>query len=578
MNTSIAKLIERESQRSLFSALLRARSQFGGAKDIAVDADGRTLTYNDIIQAAFGLGSAIARMTKRGENVGVLLPTGVGVVVTFFAVHAYGRVPAMLNFTAGPRNLRAACEAAQVTKVLTAHQFIELGNLQEVEASLKEHVELVYLEDVRESLSVVDKVRAVVGNFAPWLIQRQARPSDPGVILFTSGTEGDPKGVVLTHANVLANIAQINAHVTLETWDIIFNPLPTFHSYGLTAGTLFPIISGRKAVLHPSPLQVKIIPKRIRETEATILFATDSFLQQYARASSDDDLQSLRFAVCGAERVRDETRANVKRRFDLDVLEGYGVTETAPVLAVNQPGDIQPGTVGRMLPEVEVKLEPVEGLSDAGRLFVRGPNVMSGYLSKANPGEIQQLDEGWHDTGDVVSIDDDGYVTIRDRLKRFAKIGGEMVSLTVVENCASAIWPENMHAAVAISDKRKGEQIILLTDCEKANHTEMLAWARSHGVSVLAVPKRVIHVDDIPLLGTGKTNHVMVSQMAKAHLAAEEEAQAKQDSAQNAAATGEDASPATQETAAATKGDAGTSSDAQATETKATDAKDPKDG
>lgn len=511
---AVEKRIARRSRRTIFSALLRAHWRYGRNREVLIDADGRRMTYTDILRAAFGLGRAISRHTGRGEKVGVLLPTGAGAVISFFAIHAAGRVPAMLNFTAGPLNLEQACRAAEVSKIITAHQFIKVANLEKLEGQLQEIAQLIYIEELRETMTIGDKIAAVVGPILPWLVRINPKPSEPGVILFTSGTEGAPKGVVLSHTNVIANVEQINAHVDLEPTDIIFNPLPTFHCYGLTAGTLFPILTGRSLVLHPSPLQTKMIPQRISETGATILFATDTFLQQYARASKEDGLSSLRFAVCGAERVRDETRAFVKKKFDFEVLEGYGVTEAAPVLAANQPGDIRSGTVGHMLPSIESRLEPVEGIEGVGRLFVRGPNIMTGYLSVDRPGEIVAPEDGWYDTGDVVSIDEHGYISIRDRVKRFAKIGGEMVSLSVVENCASAIWPDHQHAAVTAPDARKGEQIILVTTCAEADRDRLRTWMQSHGVSALTVPKRLVVVDEIPVLGTGKTDFASVREMA----------------------------------------------------------------
>ncbi len=517
------KRIQRRSKRTLLTALLRARFRHGGKHEALIDADGRRMTYNEILQAAFAVGSVIARDTKRGEKVGVLLPTGAGAVIAFFALQAFGRVPAMLNFTAGPLNIKSACEAAEVTKIITANQFIELAQLGQLEEELQKDFELIYFEDLREMVGTKDKVAAVLGPFVSWVSRLYTKSTDPGVVLFTSGTEGLPKGVVLTHQNILANVEQINAHVTLEPNDIIFNPLPTFHCYGLTAGALWPILTGRSIVLHPSPLQTKTIVQRISETGATIIFATDTFLQQYARSSNDEGLCTLRVAVCGAEKVRDETRSIMEKRFGCQVLEGYGVTEASPVLAANQPDDIRAGTVGRMLPAIEHKLEPVEGLEDGGRLFVRGPNIMAGYLSADQPGVIQAPEDGWHDTGDVVSIDEDGCIAIRGRLKRFAKIGGEMVSLTVIENCAAALWPEFSHAAVTLPDTRKGEQIILVTDCPKADRSRMLTWMQSVGTSKLAVPRDIVIVDEIPVLGTGKTDYSTVTDFAIGGTVEEEE-------------------------------------------------------
>ena len=516
--------IERKARRPIFRAFMAAAKRKGMNKIAVHDGDGRKISYKDIARGAFALGGPIARMTAKGEKVGVMLPTGAAGVIAIFAVLSQGRTPAMMNFTAGARNLRAAAKAAEFTKVVTAHKFIEIAGLESLIEELSDTLEFHYLEDMREALKPADKARAVLGPIIPSLFSANPNPNDDGVILFTSGTEGDPKGVVLSHRNIIANIEQIAEHVEILPSDVFFNPLPIFHCYGLTAGTLWPIIVGYPVVLHPSPLQTKIISKRIFDTGATVLFATDTFLQQYMRASAEGAMSSLRLAVCGAERVKDETRQAAEKRFSFEVLEGYGVTEASPVLAANQPGDIRSGTVGKMLPAVEIKLEPVEGLEGGGRLFVKGPNVMKGYITPDAPGQLKPLADGWHDTGDVVALDKGGYVTIRGRVKRFAKIGGEMVSLAVVENCATAVWPDHMHAATVLNDKRKGEQIVLITDHQNPDRSLLLAWAQSHGVPEIAVPKKLLTVEEVPVLGTGKLDYVGVKRLAVEALAAAEAA------------------------------------------------------
>lgn len=504
----------RHAEKNVMTALVQARNIYGGKRQIIVDGDERVLSYDDILKAAFALGSALRKNTKKGEAVGVLLPTGVGAVIGFFALHAYGRVPAMLNFTAGEKGLKAACKAAQIKTVVTAHKFVEVGKFEDLIAQMQDSVNFVYLEDVREKLSLFDKLHAIAGLYAPWAVAARRKPDDVGVILFTSGTEGEPKGVVLSHKNLLSNVEQVRTHVAFYDSDIVFNPLPTFHCFGLTVGSLMPLMMGLKSVQHPSPLQARTIAKRVKDSGSTILLATDTFISQYARAGDQGDLNSLRLAVCGAERVRDETRAMIRKKYSIEILEGYGVTEAAPVVSANQIGANKTGTVGRLMAGMEHKLEPVEGIPNAGRLHVRGPNVMMGYLRPDQPGVVQPLPEGWHDTGDVVSIDKEGFIAIRGRLKRFAKIGGEMVSLAVVENCASAIWPDNMHAAVALADDRKGEQIVLVTDAPAANRGEMIAWARNHGVPELAVPRHIVMSTSVPVLGTGKTDYVRVKELA----------------------------------------------------------------
>ncbi|MEQ8179766.1 MAG: AMP-binding protein [Amphiplicatus sp.] len=514
-----ARRVMRRSRRSIFQAYIQSAWRKGAKTLAVIDGDGKKFAYQDITRAAFAISGPIARRTVKDEKVGVLLPTGAGILIAFLAILARGRIPAMLNFTSGAKNLRAACKAAQVSRVVTAKKFIEIGGYEKLIEDLSGAVDFIYLEDAREQITKTDKARALFGPFLPQILAANPDPDETGVILFTSGTEGDPKGVALSHANILANIEQIAQHVEIAPTDIFFNPLPAFHCYGLTAGTLWPVLVGYPVVFHPSPLQTKIIPKRIFETSATVLFATDTFLQQYMRASEEGGMSSLRLAVCGAERVRDETRQAAEKRFSFEVLEGYGVSEGSPVLAANQPGDIRAGTVGRMLPAIETRLDPVEGLEGAGRLFVRGPNIMKGYISPDAPGVIKPLADGWHDTGDIVYIDAEGYVSIRGRLKRFAKIAGEMVSLAVVENCATALWPDHLHGAAILPDAKKGEQIVLVTSKPDADRALLLAWAQSHGVPEIAVPKKIISVPELPVLGTGKMDYVAVNALAEQGLA-----------------------------------------------------------
>lgn len=301
----------------------------------------------------------------------------------------------------------------------------------------------------------------------------------------------------------------------------MFNPLPTFHSFGLTGGVILPLLQGLKAFEYPSPLHAKQITDLLPKVKASILFATDTFLNQYARVAEPDDFATLQFAVAGAEKVRDETRALFNTKFGgVELLEGYGATEAAPVVAVNHPDRNRPGTVGQILPGIDYRLEPVPGIDAGGRLYVRGPNVMEGYIHADAPDEIEALNEGWHDTGDIVDIDDEGYITILGRAKRFAKIGGEMVSLTAVEGIANSVWPEARNAVVSIPDSRKGERLVLVTDHKGAEVAVLTEWARKNGAPELAVPKKIVHVGEVPVLGTGKTDYVTIQQMVELDRAA----------------------------------------------------------
>jgi acyl-[acyl-carrier-protein]-phospholipid O-acyltransferase/long-chain-fatty-acid--[acyl-carrier-protein] ligase len=506
-----------QAKTTLFDALITASRKYGPKKHILEDQERSPLSYTDLIRASFALGRKISGFTARGERVGVMLPSSSGGVVTFFALHAFGRVPTMLNFTAGIRNLKAACELAGVKTVLTSHRFVEQGKLHDLIDAIETLTKVVYLEDVRRTIGLSDKLFAVAAATFPGRFRVATRPSDAGVILFTSGSFGAPKGVVLSHANLIANCRQVAQHIALDPDWVFFNPLPIFHCFGLTGGALLPILTGLKAFQYPSPLHIKQIPALVKDTKANVLFATDTFINQYARSAESDELSGLTFVVCGAEKVREETHNLIHEKFGpIPLLEGYGATEAAPVIAVNKPEDNRRGTVGGLLPGVETRLVDVPGIPGGGQLFVRGPNVMAGYLNAA--GGIDPLVDGWHDTGDVVSITDDGWVKIKGRVKRFAKVGGEMVSLTAAEDLASAVWADSRHAVIALPDPKKGERLVLVTDRRDAESAPLIEHAKAIGAPEIAVPRKIIRVQEIPVLGTGKTDYVAIQRMVDAEM------------------------------------------------------------
>jgi acyl-[acyl-carrier-protein]-phospholipid O-acyltransferase / long-chain-fatty-acid--[acyl-carrier-protein] ligase len=364
---------------------------------------------------------------------------------------------------------------------------------------------------VRASVGISDKLRALFHAQKP-IVARNA--DDWAAILFTSGTEGTPKGVVLSHRNMLANAAQAVARIDFNRTDKVFNVLPVFHSFGLTVGVVLPLLFGVRIYLYPSPLHYRTVPELIYGVNATIMFGTDTFLNGYARAAHAYDLRSLRYILAGAEPVKEATRRLYMEKFGLRILEGYGVTETAPALALNTPMFNKFGTVGRLLPGMEARLDPVEGVDEGGRLFVRGPNVMLGYLRAERPGVLEPPAEGWHDTGDIVSIDAQGFITIKGRAKRFAKVGGEMISLAAVETLAFEAWPDALSAVVAVPDMRKGERLLLYTQKKNATRSEFMAYVKSHGASDLMVPAEVIVMEKLPLLGTGKVDLLSLAKLA----------------------------------------------------------------
>jgi acyl-[acyl-carrier-protein]-phospholipid O-acyltransferase/long-chain-fatty-acid--[acyl-carrier-protein] ligase len=376
---------------------------------------------------------------------------------------------------------------------------------------------IIYLEDIRATVTLIDKIRGL-NNYDKPLVPRKA--DDWAAILFTSGSEGVPKGVVLSHRNMLANAAQAAARIDFGRQDKVFNVLPVFHSFGLTVGVVLPLVSGVRVYLYPSPLHYRTVAELVYGVNATIMFGTDTFLNGYARVAHPYDFRSLRYILAGAEPVKDSTRKTYMEKFGLRILEGYGVTETAPALALNTPMFNKFGTVGRLLPGMEARLEKVEGVEEGGRLFVRGPNVMLGYLKVDRPGVLEPPAEGWHDTGDIVTIDAQGFLTIKGRAKRFAKVGGEMVSLAAVEMIAAELWPNALSAVVAVPDARKGERLILVTQQKDATRSQVQAFARDRGASELMMPSEVMILEKMPLLGSGKVDMLTLAKFVQENAAA----------------------------------------------------------
>jgi acyl-[acyl-carrier-protein]-phospholipid O-acyltransferase/long-chain-fatty-acid--[acyl-carrier-protein] ligase len=500
------------TRQSLPEALLHARALYGSDHVAVYDVDDRPFTLGSISRAALVLGHALRSRTEPGQSIGIMLPTSAGCLISLFAAQLAGLLPALLNYTSGGRQLLCAGHAVALRTVLTSRRLVEDAHLSALAELLESSVPVLYVEDIMHQISFADRTSGYIESLLPGATNLTwPAPDQAAAILFTSGTEGDPKAVALSHANLLSNVGQIRAHLDIfpET-DIVMNALPMFHCYGLTVGGLVPVLSGARTILHPSPLEGRDIVQRIRTHGATILPSTDTFAGHYARLASTEDLSSLRLVVCGAEPLRESTRALLRAKTNAAVVEGYGVTESAAVISSNTPDDNLMGSVGQCLPGIECRIEPFEGFTDAGRLFVRGPNIMLGYMTD---GVISQLPEGWHDTGDIVSIRDH-HLYIKGRARRFAKIGGELVALGAVEQAASSLWPDHVHAAIVLPGATRQEEIVLVTDCAAASREDLKVWARSSRVSPMVVPRRVIRVASIPLLATGKPDYAAVARAA----------------------------------------------------------------
>lgn len=505
-------------RQTVFSALLEARKIHGGSHTVAEDLERKPLSYDDLITRSIILGQLVKPLTREAENVGVLLPNSTKTLNVVLGLQLYQRVPAMLNYSIGSVGMASACVTGQINIVLSSRKFVELAQLHNEVAELSKHVKVVFLEDLAASLSTFDKLKALLQSKTAdyWYKSHDYDSDDAAVVLFTSGSEGAPKGVVLSHANLLANHQQVKARIDFNPQDVVLNFLPMFHSFGFSIGTMLPILNGMTTFFYPSPLHFAVIPEIAYDVGATIMFGTNTFLAAYAKKAHPYDFFSMRYVVAGAEKLQESTRAQWLDKFGIRILEGYGATETSPVTSVNTPMDYKAGTVGRFMPEMLHKLEPVPGIEQGGKLHVAGPNIMKGYLLPDQPGVLvppcSLYGEGWYDTGDIVQVDEDGFISIQGRSKRFAKISGEMVSLTAVEQLAGNAWPEAQHAVVSLPDPKKGEQLVLLTTYRNAS-ARSLSEA-SPGVAQITLPKKVFVVEKIPVLATGKTDYPGATQLA----------------------------------------------------------------
>ncbi|MDB5815613.1 MAG: Bifunctional protein Aas [Rhodocyclales bacterium] len=506
-------------QQTLFEALLDASAIHGRKRRLVEDLKQIEYSYGDLLKMALILGRSVARLSEEGERVGVLLPNLAPTLGIIFGMNAFGRVPAMLNYTAGVDGMQTACTAACIKTIISSRAFIEQAKLGDKVGALC-NVNIVYLEDLRAQVGLMDKLWLVLWamRFPHWATHKPDAEA-AAVVLFTSGSEGKPKGVVLSHRALLANIGQIRAAVDFSVDDKILNALPLFHSFGLTAGGLLPLLTGANVFLYPSPLHYRVIPELAYDRACTVLLGTSTFLANYAKFAHPYDFYRLRYVIAGAEKLAEPVRQIWFEKFGVRIFEGYGATETAPVLAVNTPMAYRSGTVGQLLPGLKASLIPVPGIERGGILHVSGPNLMSGYLRADKPGVLEPPSSaagaGWYDTGDVVEIDEDGYVRIVGRVKRFAKIAGEMVSLESVEKLAIQASSAAMHAASAVADAAKGEALVLFTTDEALNREALQAAAKAGGWPELAVPRKIVFVDALPLLGTGKTDYVTLKAWAE---------------------------------------------------------------
>ncbi len=474
------------------------------------DATHRKLTYRRLLAGADAMAQEWRHRwpDDNSPRIGVMLPAALAVPVTMLSLWAAEKVPTIFNFSTGVATMLACAQLAGVKQIITSKTFLERAKLN-VQPMQDAGIEFIYLEDVRAAMP---RSRQWLSLLRVTLNPRGLAPnpkSETAVVLFTSGSEGVPKGVELTHANLLANIRQLLAMYDLTDADRLFNAMPLFHSFGVI-GMALPLIHGCYVFLYPSPLHYRVVPALIYDLDCTVFFGTNTFLNGYARKASPFDFRTLRLLIAAAEKLQEATATTWARQFGVRILEAYGATECSPCVTVNTPINPRFGSAGKFLPGMEYRFEPVEGVAEGGRLWVRGPNVMRGYLN-AEANEKFLAGNGWYDTGDIASMDEDGYLHILGRLKRFAKVSGEMVSLTAAEEALAGAFPQYglrlQIAVLARPDADRGESLIAVSNEQKLTLDEIRAAIRTKGLSNLYAPKEIKYVRDIPKLGTGKVNH-----------------------------------------------------------------------
>ncbi len=509
------------TDQTLFEALLEGASLSRTRSRALEDMTRETASFRQLFLSSFALGAKLEKLTKEGSYVGLMMPNLNATMYAFFGLSIYGRVPAMINFTSGKKNILSAIKSTKIKEVITARAFIEKAELGHIVEALEEaKIKMIYLEDVKKSINLIEGISALVKSFMPRLAYKltakNTDPDAPAVVLYTSGSEGTPKGVVLSHRNLIVNKSQLCTALEIDFRDKFFNALPLFHSFGLAIGTIAPLLAGGSSFLYPSPLHFKIIPELVYDRNATVFFGTDTFFNAYCKNAHPYDFHNIRYAAVGAEKLKAETFNLCCEKMGKRLLDGYGATECSPLISVGSDIYYKRGSVGRLMPGMEYQLEPVEGINEGGELVLKGGNIMLGYLRETNPGVIEAPKDGWYHTGDIVTIDERGFIEIKGRAKRFAKIAGEMVSLTAVEEALKNLWPDFMHAALRIPDEKRGEQLFVYTTKPEPNLEEIKQSFKTQGLSELWAPKNVKHIDEIILTGSGKFDYVKMEELAKA--------------------------------------------------------------
>jgi acyl-[acyl-carrier-protein]-phospholipid O-acyltransferase / long-chain-fatty-acid--[acyl-carrier-protein] ligase len=486
------------------------------------DSTGRELTFGAALVGSLLLSRAIRRQVPQ-RSVGLLLPASVGGAIANIAVSLAGKVPVNLNFTAGSEAMTAAVARCGIDRTITSRVFLAKASIAAIDG-------MIYLEDLlrfnpAQKAGMFAAARILPPAALARLFLRATNPDDLATVIFSSGSTGVPKGVMLTHRNILTNIESVRTLFHLTPSDVMIGVLPFFHSFGFTGTLWFPAIVGFGVAYHPNPTDAKTIGELASKYRGTLLISTPTFCAAYIRKIRPEQFATLRYAIVGAERLREAVARAFKAKFGLDLLEGYGCTEMGPIVAVNGPETAAAavGSVGKPLPGIDAKVVDAttgrEPLVDSeGLLLVRGGNRMIGYLGEPER-TAEVLRDGWYVTGDIATIDRNGFIRITDRLSRFSKIGGEMVPHMRIEEQLQALLPEPHSCIVtAVPDDVKGERLVAFYTDPAATPQQLWDGLCATALPRLWVPKRedFRFVEAIPSLGTGKVDLRAVRRMAMA--------------------------------------------------------------
>ncbi len=499
--------------QNIFNGLLGASLRFGKSHKIVEDYNRKPLRYKDLLLKSYVLGEAY-KTHFSDEKIGLMLPNSLADIVSFYALQAVDKTPVMMNFSHGPRQIESCAKAVGLKTIITSSAFIAQAHLERQEEALKNAgVHLVYLEKFAKKISLLTKIKGFIAYHQRRKPVKSAQ--ETAVVLFTSGSEGLPKAVFLSHHNLQANRYQLASVLSFNASDVFMNALPMFHSFGLSIGGIITLLSGVKTFYYPSPLHYRVVPELFYDTNANIICGTDTFFYGYGRRANPYDFYNMKYAIVGGEKLKAQTADLWFHKFGVRILEGYGATETSPVIALNTPMYLKENTVGRLLPDIQMRLDKVKGITNGGRLIIKGDNVMQGYMRPEKPLILEAPIDGWYDTGDIVNVDDEGFISITGRAKRFAKIAGEMVSLNAVEEALDKLYKDTTQAILAIPDEKRGEQLVLITNEKAATLQKIRQYFKDKGLSDLWAPRQIIYMAKPPLLGTGKFDYLTAAEKLK---------------------------------------------------------------